>query len=181
MKTLESIRGVLQGLVAVAAGIPVSSVILADQGRTPPPGLYATYKPIPVRAYGAPRRSRKRVPAQDCDIPEWTDLEETTISQMHFLLSVNILNKGAEDAAWRLHNANYRSTVREHLFTHGIGWRYASDVRNLTAVSQASLQPRYHVDIHLTLEAEVTDTVLRAAGFSLSITDESNNQLYGDQ
>lgn len=177
MRTIDELYTTFQELVRVASG--VETVILANQGRPEPKGLHATYNPVPVRAVGHPRKRRADVPAEDCDIPGWVDFAETTITQMDFLLSVNFFNEGARDAAWRLHNANFRAPVQELLFTHGIGWRTCSEVRSLTALSQGGLQPRYQVDVRLYVEAEVTDTVLRAAGFALRIEDDDGNLIYG--
>lgn len=177
MQHVDELYTAFQTLVRVASG--VEQVILANQGRPAPPGLHATYNPVPVRAVGHPRKRRADVPAQDCDIPDWTDFEETTVSQMDFLLSVNFFNEGARDAAWRMHNANFRAPVQELLFTHGIGWRTCSEVRSLTELSQGGLQPRYQVDVRLYVEAEVTDIVLRASGFALVMHDEDGNLIYG--
>jgi hypothetical protein len=44
---------------------------------------------------------------------------------------------------------------------------------------QAGLQPRYQSDIHLFIEASVSYTVLRAAGFSLELSDDTGNPLNG--
>src|SRR5690625_3916014 len=176
MQGIDELHTAFQALVKVASG--VEAVILANQGRPEPKGLYATYNPVPVRAVGHPRKARQDVPAQNSDIPGWTDFAETTVTQMDFLLSCNFFNAGAKDAAMRMHNANCRWPVQELLFTHGIGWRDCSEVRSLTALSQGGLQPRFQVDVRLYIEASVTDVVLRAAGFALRITDEDGNQLY---
>lgn len=177
MQSIDELHATFQALVQAASG--VETVILANQGRPAPKGLYATYNPVPVRAVGHPRRQRVDAPAQDSDIPGWTDFEETTVTQMDFLLSCNFFNEGAKDAAMRLHNANFRWPVQELLFTHGIGWRTCSEVRSLTALSQGGLQPRFQVDVRLYVEAEVTDIVLRAAGFALVMHDEDGNLIYG--
>lgn len=177
MQSIDELHATFQALVQAASG--VETVILANQGRPAPKGLYATYNPVPVRAVGHPRKTRTDVPAQDSDIPGWTDFAESTITQMDFLLSVNFFNEGAKNAAWKLHNANFRTPVQELLFVRGIGWRYCSEVRSLTALSQGGLQPRYQVDVRLYVEASVTDTVLRAAGFALRIEDDDGNLIYG--
>lgn len=167
-----------------ASGIsPPENVILAEQGRTPPEGLYATYKPTPVRAVGHPRTSHELVDAtEDFNEAElgsgWQDFEATTISQLELLLSCNFMNEGARDAAWRMHHANFRWPVQERLHANNIGWRNASEVRDLTAIYQAGHQPRYQVDVNLWIEVSVTDSVLRAAGFSTVIEDAAGNVLY---
>jgi len=178
---LEDLYTELQALVSDASG--VTTVILADQGAPPPDGLYATYKPIPVRAVGAPRTSRELVDATE-DFNEsllgadWQDFEATTISQLELMVSCNFLNGTARDAAWRMHNANFRWPIQQRLHTAGIGWRYASEIRDLTAIWQADYQPRWQVDVNLWIETSITDSVLRANGFSYTIEDEDGNVLY---
>ncbi|HEI6819096.1 TPA: hypothetical protein SJ432_004366, partial [Yersinia enterocolitica] len=60
METIEEMYPVFQQLISLAAAVPLDRVVLADQGRNPPIGnsLYATYNPVPVRAYGQTRRKR---------------------------------------------------------------------------------------------------------------------------
>lgn len=184
--SLDALYTELQGIVATATGISTSRVILADQGRPPPEpqgDLYATYRPIPVRAVGYPRVSRTLVDAtEDFNETElgtdWQDYEATTISQMELMLSCNFLNGAARDAAWKMHNANFRWPVLERLHTARIGWRKASEIRRLTGIDQAGFQPRYQVDVDLYIEVSITDDVLRANSFALTIEDEAGNVLY---
>lgn len=175
MESIEELYPVFQNMVKLATGI--ETVILADQAGPAPTGLYATYLPIPVRAYGHVRRKRVEVAATEpTDLDGWTDFEETVCTSMQFMLSVNILNEGAATATMRLHNANFRAPVRDYLFAHKVAWRTVSDSRNLTGLHQAGLQPRYQSDIHLFIEAEVSYPVLRAAGFSVEVYDEDGNR-----
>ncbi len=175
MESIEELYPVFQELVKRATGVEM--VILANQGKPAPSGLYATYLPIPVRAYGHVRRKRVEVAAtEETDLPDWTDFEETVLTSMQFILSVNILNEGAASAAMKLHNANFRAPVRDYLFANNIAWRYVSDSRNLTSLMQAGLQPRYQSDIHLFIEASVSYPVLRAAGFTFEVRDEDGNR-----
>jgi len=171
METIEELYPVFQQLVRLATG--VETVILANQTAAPPNGLYATYLPVPVRAYGHIRRERVEVPATEpTDLEDWTDFDETALTSMQFILSVNILNEGAATAAMKLHNANFRGPVSQFLYAHKIAWRYVGDTRNLTGLMQAGVQPRYQSDIHLFIEASVSYTVLRAAGFSVELKFE---------
>lgn len=176
MENITELETFFQQLVADASG--VETVILADQDRSAPSGLYATYKPVPVRAYGHPRRNREDVDAIDSNIYEWTDFNETVITSMEFMLSCNFFNEGADSAAARVHNANFRISVQELLYVNEVAWRYCSEVRNLTVLSQAEMQPRFQLDIHLYVEMEVTEVVLRAAGFVFSTFNENGIQLY---
>lgn len=61
METIDELHDVFRQLVSMASG--VETVILADQGRPAPAGIYATYKPVPVRAYGWSRKKRELIPA----------------------------------------------------------------------------------------------------------------------
>jgi hypothetical protein len=180
---LDQLYQGFQTLVSTASGVDQSRVILADQGRPAPASdLYATYKPVPVRAYGFPRTNLKEIDAvQDFNESllgaDWQDLEATTVSQLEIMLSCNFLNEGAREAAWQMHNANHRLPVTEVLYTNSIGWQYASEIRDLTGVTQASVQPRYQLDVYLFVETKITDDILSAAGFSVNIEDEKGNTL----
>lgn len=180
MESIEELYPVFQELVKLSTGL--ETVILANQGKPAPTELHATYSAIPVRAYGHVRRERTEVPATepfDPELGDWTDFDEKALTSMQFILSVNILNEGAATAAMKLHNANFRGPVSKFLYENKIAWRYVSDARNLTRLMQAGVQPRYQSDIHLFIEASVSYTVLRAAGFSVEIRDERGNLLNG--
>ncbi|WP_240000876.1 MULTISPECIES: hypothetical protein [unclassified Photorhabdus] len=174
METLEELHSVFQSLLRMASG--VETVILADQGRAPPKSLYVTYKPIPIRAYGQTRRKRAFVPAvEEFDSSlgnNWQDLQEIAYTSMEFMVSVNILNEGADSAIMRLHNANFQTPVSEFLYRNKIAWRYVSNCRNLTGILQAGFIPRWQADIHLFIEQTVSYSLLRAAGFKIEINDE---------
>lgn len=177
MQSIPEMYSVFQNIVALASQVPIANVIPADEGRSAPLGLYATYKPIPVRAVGHPRKERTDIDAEDTTIYEWTDFSEVTITSMEFMLSCNFFNEGSEDAAIKLHNANFRNPVQALLYANEIGWRYCSEVRNLSSLSQASMQPRYQVDINLYVDMEITDVVLRAAGVVINIYNENDDPL----
>lgn len=120
MESINELYDVFQQLVTLTSG--VETVILADQGRDAPTGLYATYKPIPIRAYGWSQRRRELTPAieeSDPSLGQWQDLRETVDTSMEFILSVNIINEGADSAIMRLHNANFRQPVSEFLYRTG--------------------------------------------------------------
>ncbi|MES3577631.1 phage neck terminator protein [Enterobacter cloacae] len=173
MKEISELHGLLQGLVSICTGMAAPRIILADQGRAPPKGagLYATYNPVPIRAYGQPSQRLEYTDAQeeyDESLGEnWQDLEEITASSMEMMLSVNFFNEGASQAAMMLHNANFRSHVSDYLFLNKLGFRYVSNPRNLSTHFQSGIQPRWQADIHLFVEHEVSGKVLRAAGFSI--------------
>jgi len=176
IETVDEMYSVLAELVRDASGYPIA--ILADQGHAPPAGNYATYKPIPVRAYGQPRRVREDIPAAE-PIPvfPWTDMQETLITSMEVMVSINFFDSGAQNAALRMQQAQFRQPISDYCFLNGIAWRYVSESRNLTGVEMADMQERYQVDLHLWIETQVTDILLAAAGFSLTIEDEDGNIL----
>jgi hypothetical protein len=202
IEALDELHVALQEVVSVASGVPLSRVILADQGRGPPEppnSLYATYNPVPVRAYGQPRKDRTLVEGERTALQvddtsvlavddsgtllglatgpstDHQDLEEITVTQLELMLSVNFLNEGARDAAMKMQNANFRYPVSVLLNTNQIGWRNASEIRRLTQLTQGGLQPRYQTDLDLFVEMGITDNILRAAGFSFTVEDESGN------
>ncbi|WJV61001.1 hypothetical protein PCO87_13820 [Pectobacteriaceae bacterium C52] len=173
METIDELHDVLQQLVSLASG--VQTVILADQGRDAPTGLYATYKPIPVRAYGWSQTRRELISATedvDSELGQWQDLSETVATSMEFMLSVNIINEGGDTAIMRLQNANFRQPVSEFLYRNEIAWRHVSTCRNLTGILQAGIQPRWQADIHLFIEQTISYELLRAAGFDIQLTNE---------
>ncbi len=181
METIEEMYPVFQQLISLAAVVPLERVVLADQGRNPPIGnsLYATYNPVPVRAYGQIRRKREFIPAIAETDPalaeDWQDLQETSCTSMEFLLSVNLLNTGAATAAMHLANANFLTPVSDYLFRHKIAWRFSSNFRNFTGLLQAGLQPRYQADIHLFIEKTASYALLRAAGFDIQIRERDSS------
>jgi len=183
--TIDQLYAGLQDIVATAGGVDQSRVILADQGRPPPEpadALYATYKPVPVRAVGHSRADLALVDAtepydESLLGPDWQDFEATTVTQLEMMVSINFLNEGAAGAAARMPNANFRLPILERLRSYGFGWRRCSEVRDLTGLFQAGLQPRYQVDLDIWVESRVTDDILRAAGFSLTVEDAEGNEL----
>lgn len=180
MEDIFALNETFQRLISLSASIEPPTVILANQGRDTEGfglGLYATYNPVPIRAYGQATIKRKAVVPVEPVAPslgeDWTDFEETVCSSIEVMLSVNFLNAGAAQAAMMLQNANFRAPVSEFLFRHNMAWRYASNPRNLTGLFQAGIQPRWQTDIQLFIEHTVSYSVLRAAGVEIIPTDRS--------
>ncbi|CUR48492.1 Phage protein [Alloalcanivorax xenomutans] len=183
MTSLDELNAVLHGLVVMITGIPANRVILANQRAPKPKGdsLYATYNPIPVRAYGHARRYYEEIPAiEDAAETGWKDLKQTVVTTLELMLSVNFYNTGSKDAAWRMQNASYLSPVSEYLFVNEIGWRTASPVRNLTAPQRAAYQSRHQLDVDLVVEGEQSATILAAAYGLVKIYDEDGNLISED-
>jgi len=181
---IESISDLDVGLwelLQTITGLAPNRVIKAGQGKPADNVLYATYKPYIVRAVGHPRRRRELVQAEDYNESllglDYQDFDETVISQVEIMLSVNVINTGARDIVARLPNANFRWPVQEKLHTLGIAWRNTSEARRMTGILQAGVQSRHQIDINLYAGLSVTDRVLRAAGFSYTIEDEAGNLL----
>ncbi|MFC0227407.1 phage neck terminator protein [Serratia aquatilis] len=174
MQNIDELNPLFRQLVSLASGVMPEHVILADQGRSTELfglELYATYNPIPIRAYGQTRHVREVVAAVEPTEPtlgdDWTDFSESACTAMEFMLSVNFFNAGASNAAMKLQNANFRAPISEYLFLNQIAWRYASAPRYLSAQWQAGIQPRYQTDIQLFVEHAVPYNVLRAAGVDI--------------
>jgi hypothetical protein len=104
-------------------------------------------------------------------------MQETLITSMEFMISINFFGEGAQNAALMMQQAQFRYPISAYCYANGIAWRYTSESRNLTGVEMANMQQRYQVDLHLWVESQVSDTILRAAGFSLAVEDESGNIL----
>lgn len=172
MQKIGELYGTFQQLLHMITGIPLNRIILANQGRSPPAGneLYATYNPIPVRAYGHVSRTHEEIdPIEPVSITGLKDLNETVHTNMMFMLSVNFFNEGAADAAMSLANADLHEPITQFLYENNIGWRYVSNLRSLAGIYQAGVQPRYQADIHLFIEKTTSYAVLQAAGFSYII------------
>lgn len=172
MKDLNELNTIYQGLISKCTNLTITNIILANQGRPPPDiSLYATYNPVPIRAYGQPSvKTQLSVPQEEFDPDlgdDWQDFEVTKATAMEIMLSINFFNEGAAQAAMMLHNANFRHPVSEYLFKNKIAMRYVSNPRNLSAHYQSGIQPRWQADIHLFVEHEVSYAVLRAAGFTV--------------
>lgn len=180
MQNIEELYSVFQKLIHLITYIPLNRIILANQGRSPPAGnlLYATYNPVPIRAYGRSARTREEIaPIEDIAIENGTDWRETIYTSMEYMLSVNFINGDAANAASLLHNADCRIPIAEFLYKNEIAWRYVSAVRNLTSISQSGIQPRYQSDIYLFIEQVTSYTLLRAMGFSNTFIIEDNQCL----
>lgn len=175
MSDIEESSCVFQQLIGLATGIPQQQIILANQGLSPPEGdrLYATYYPVPMRAYGQVRREREySEPIEPYDPllgAEWRDLTETAYTSVEVMLSVDFYHQGAVSAGLRLQNANFRLPVSAFLFQNKIAWRYVSDSRNSETLPQAEVQPDYRADIFLFIEVAESYAVLSAAGFNTNI------------
>lgn len=172
----------IHGLLVAATGLPANRVIKANQDRAEPANeLYLTWNAIPVRAVGQPRRHLGEVPEiEPSDYAGWTDLQETIISQIDMIVSVNCYNDGAKNLAWKLHQANYLNSINDYCASNGIGWRYASAARRMTGLQQAAYQSRYQVDINVYIETAISDTLLAAALAKVKIYDEAGNIIAED-
>lgn len=176
VETLDELHSTIGNLIRTASG--VNAVILANQDHAPPPGTYGTYHLMPVRAYGHPRKVREDIAAL-APVPAfmWKDISETTITQLELLVSVNFFDAGAKQAALMMQQAQFRFPVANYCRQNELGWRYTSETRNLTGLEMATIQERYQLDLHLWIETSITDTMMRAAGYSIQIDDENGNTL----
>lgn len=166
-----------QRLINLATGIPLDRIIPANQGKTSPRDLFCTYNIQPVGTQGAPRRENALVPAEDCDIPNWMDTEETTIQRVKVRVSTQFFRDGAKDAVWKMHKCNWRSQVSSHLLLNEMQWSGASTPNNLTDLEQAEYRQRYQLDVNLIIEGKVKDLILLAHSIGWNIDDEKGNNL----
>jgi len=181
VRDINELNPTLHQLVCLLSGAASNRVILANQGRPMPGGteLSGSYLLVPIRAYGWPTFSHTDVPAVEPVVPSleaWTDYSTTMRTTMVFQLSVNLFNEGAGTAVLSFPNGNFRPDVISLLRRNKIGWFRTSNPRNLTALQNAGIQPRYQCDLTLYAEVETTYAVLRAAGFTLEVTDAMTQQ-----
>ena len=174
VESIAELKTAVSKLIQIITG--VNAVIEANQDQAPPPGLYGTYNITPMRAYGHPRKVRVDTPAEEPGPePDWTDYSESTISQILINVSINFFEPGSLEAITKLHNANFRQPVREHLYQNDMAWRNAGDIRELSDKYNGQIQQRFQADVQLVVETSITDTVLKAAGFSIEVIDENGN------
>ncbi|WP_416425587.1 hypothetical protein RAM80_07470 [Pseudomonas sp. App30] len=176
MKDINDLNPIWQQIICSLTGAAANRVILANQGRPMPGGtdLSASYLLVPLRAYGWPTFDYVDVPAvepADPSLGTWTDWDVTMKTTMVFQLSVNLFNDGAGTAVMNLPNGNFRPDIASLLRQNKAGWFKSSQPRNLTALQNAGMQPRYQCDLTLYAEVETTYAVLRAAGFRYEVTD----------
>ena len=177
MYNIEELNKPFQLLIHYATGLPLNRILVANQAKTSPNDLFCTYNIEPSGTQGAPRRERILVKAKDCDIPDWEDMEETTIQRVKLRVSVQFFSDGARDAAWKMQKCNFRSSVSEHLLRNEMQWSGATSPSNLTDLEQAGYRQRYQLDVNLIAEGKIKDLVLLANSISWQIDDEKGNEL----
>lgn len=176
IENLDDLDTTIADLIYTATGI--RQIIESYQGKAPPEILFGTYRVTPVRAYGFPVIERNDIAVQE-PVPEfgWRDYVETVVTSMEVMVSVNFFNDGADQAALMMQQSQFRQIVSEYCFQNDIAWRYTSETRDLSEMEMATIQKRYQVDLHLWVETRITDTMLRAAAFSVAIEDEDGHNL----
>lgn len=181
MRSIEECYVPLHEVLCTVLQLPADRVILANQGRGAPPGTeaYATYWPEPIRAHGWPIVDQEDVPAVEPYDPtlggHWTDLRHTLRVNMLLSVTVNVYNADAQTRIMRLVHAHFRPDISSLLHTHRLGWQSVSNIRNLTHILQAGIQPRFNIDIDLWSTFETTVDVLRAAGTPFTLHDTNNH------
>ena len=177
MFKIEELNKPFQLLIHYATELPLNRILEANQGKPSPRDSFCTYRIMPTGTQGAPRRSQSYVPAQDCDIPNWEDSEETTIQRVKVRVGVQFFRDGAKDYSWMMHKCNYRNSVSEHLLRNEMQWSGATTPNNLTDLDQAEYRQRYQLDVNLIVEGKIKDLVLMARSIGWKIDDEEGNEL----
>lgn len=166
-----------QELIHLATGYPLNRILVANQGQSSPRDPFCTFRIMPTGTQGAPRREQTLVPTQDCNIPNWMDTEETTIQRVKIRVSVQFFRDGAKDAAWKMHNCNWRTPIANHLLINKMQWSGATSPNNLTDLEQAEYRQRYQLDVNLIVEGKVKDLILLAHSIAWNIDDEEGNDI----
>ena len=186
MQSIEESYIPIQKCLCAIFDLPSNRVILANQNRGSPPNseVYATYWPEPIRAHGWPLIDRQdAAPAESYDPSlgqNWKDFRYTLRVNMLFTVTVNIFNGNAQSLAMRIPCANFRPDVQAILRQHKIGWQRVSNIRNLTSILQAGIQPRFNIDIDLWATFDTSFNVLRAARAPFTIRDADTNTLLAE-
>lgn len=177
IENISELNTTVQRLIQRASG--VTAIILADQDGSPPTGLYGTYKITPIRAYGRPKVIQSDIaPLEPVPTSAWQDFSETLITSMEMMVSINFFNDGAANAAMKLQQSQFRFPVADYCRENEIAWRTTSETRNLSNIDQALMQDRYQLDLDLWAGVQITDDIMAAASYSITVEDENGNILF---
>lgn len=183
MKEIKEILSPLQKIISMATGVPQERVILGNQGHAAPSGNspYISFLPTPLRVYGRPSDSYQDIapiePYSETLGDNWTDLNKKLTTNWIILVSVTVFNEGAETIATKIPYATARDDVLFLANNANISLRNVSNVRNVSNLIQAGVQPRYNVDIEMWAQLEISFGVLRVAKVPFVINDQNGNQI----
>ena len=191
MKAIDDILPAIQEIISLASGVPLNRVILGNQGRAAPSGNapYISYLPTPLRVYGRPTVSalKDAAPVEGYD-PSldslidggWKDFNQTLSTNWIIMVSITVFNEGADTVCMKLPFATSRSDILAFASKNEVSIRQTSNVRNLSAVMQAGVQPRYNVDMELWARLDVNIDVLRAARVPFVIRESDSNKILAE-
>jgi len=177
MLDIEELNKPIQLLIHYATGLPLNRILKGNQAESSPRDLFCTYTAQPEGVKYAPSMNQKLVPAQDCDIPNWEDVEVEYVQAVKVRVSIQFFRDGAKDAAWKMGHSNWRNSVSEHLLRNELWWSGASTPNNLTDLEQAEFRQRYQLDVRLVVAGRIKEIILVANSIAGNIDDENGNDL----
>lgn len=191
MKSIDDILPALQEIISIASGVPMQRVILGNQGHGAPAGNdpYISYLPTPLRAYGRPHSSDLKdvAPIEDYDKSldslidgGWVDFNQTLSTNWIIMVSITVFNEGADTIAMKLPFATSRNDILTIAKKSEISIRQSSDVRNLSGLMQAGIQPRYNLDVEFWARLDVNIDILRAAHIPFIIREADSNKILAE-
>lgn len=160
---LQAARDLCQAL-ATGTALTDSQVIPADDDGTRPALPYLTCKVTTIVQQGTTERRDK-----------WAT--GTSLARHHhggFLASVSIQGYGAGSDEWmeriRLHLDDFAAETIET--SAGVSFAWCTDVTDLSALLDTSIEPRFSMDLFVSFENDSTETVPTAATVTVTTTGD---------
>lgn len=160
---LQAARDVCQAL-ATGTTLTDTQVIPADDPGSRPPVPYLTVKIPSIVQQGTTERRDK-----------WAT--GTTLARHHnggFLASVSIQGFGTGTDEWmeriRLHLDSYAAQVIET--ASGVSFAYCTDVLDVAAMLDTSIEPRYSMDLFVSFDNDSTESVPVASTVIVTTTGD---------
>lgn len=191
MKSINDILPPLQEIISIASGVPKNRVILGNQGHGAPAGNdpYISYLPTPLRVYGRPQSSALKdvdpIEAYDKSLDSlidggWKDFNQTLSTNWVIMVSITVFNEGADTIAMKLPFATSRNDILALAKKSNISIRQASNIRNLSGLMQAGVQPRYNLDVEFWAKLDIDIDILRAARVPFIIREADSNKVIAE-
>jgi hypothetical protein len=160
---LQATRDLCQAL-ATGTTLTDSQVIPSDDDGTRPQLPYLTCKVLSVASQGTTEKRDK-----------WST--GTSLSRHHnggFVASVSIQGYGAGSDEWleriRLHLDDYAAEVIET--ASGVSFMYATDVQDLSAMLDTSIEPRFTMDLFVSFSNDSIESVPVASTVIVTTTGD---------
>ncbi len=170
--TDDEIYDVFHQIITTVTGLPVTSVIPADDNEESPSGPYASIKVGQARGQrGHANQYLKNTDLVDSPIGQVRDVEHDIRAQLTCDISVNFYREGAGESASKLYQASKRPDISQLLYQSNIGWRNANAINDLSFLQSKEMEER--AQLIITIWHEQTQTVTTNAIYSTTISVEN--------